>query len=172
MDIKPKTITQHCIKARFFEEVMKLPTEVKITSIDFDLGFTMKRLSEPVPSVLINAGVTALRKTTPSVEVTGRLTGTRTSMTKHVKTICDKLELKTNTVRVRRMTVQVGKNVGVFVRMTKKIPYSDEKLRRTTVLGLVKWEGSEAAIAKACNTNKFKCKYDVQTIRTVICEEG
>lgn len=170
MAVKQKAVVQHCIRSHFFDEVMRLPNAVKITSIFFEVGFAIKRLSQPVPTALVNRGVTAIRKSDPSVEVDGRVTGSRKKMTADVRTICNALRLNTNTVRVKRMTVQVGKNIGVFHRMQKVVPEGD-KMSRKTVLGLVKWEGNENEIAKACNTNKFKCRFDTQVIRTVICEE-
>ncbi len=173
--IKGKIITQHCIKNHFFNEVMELPKDVKIISLQFEVGFAIKRLSRPVPTKMSDLGVTAVRQSDPSVEIEGRLVGTRTSMKSAIKDICDKYDLKTNTVRVKRMQVATGKddkNLGVFHRMTKMIPDDEGKTRRNTVLGLVKWDGSETGIANACRTNSFSCKYDIQTIRTVICEEG
>lgn len=171
--IKPKPITQHCIKSHFFAEVMmNLPKAVKITSIQFEVGFAIKRLSRPITASMANCGVSAVRKSEPSVEIDGHLVGTRDAMKKNVKTICDNFGLKTNTVRVKRMTIEVGKMLGVFHRMQKTVPAGDDKVGRRTVLGLVKWEGDEDKIAKACHTNPFKCSYTVQTVRTVLCEEG
>ena len=171
--MKPKVITQHCIKSHFFNEVMRLPATVKIVSIQFEVGFAIKRLSQPVSTLLTNCGVTAVRKSDPSVEVEGRLTGSRANMVKNIGIICKQLGLKTNTVRVKRMTVQVGESLGVFHRMQKMIPGDDEKVRRMTVLGLVKWtDGKEKSIANACHTNTFKCQYTTQMVRTVLCEEG
>ena len=173
--MKSKTITQHCIKSHFFNEVMDLPKDVKIISIQFEVGFAIKRLSRPVPTKMVGLGVTAVVQSDPSVEITGRLTGSRTSMKSAIVDICKQYDLKTNSVRVKRMQVASGKNdknMGVFHRMTKMIPDDEGKAKRNVVLGLVKWDGSETDVANACNTNPFSCKYDIQTVRTVICEEG
>ena len=168
-----KSITQHCIRGHFFNEVMKLPAAVKIKEITFETGFAMKRMSEPITTKMEGHGVTYLSKTDPSMEVGGKLVGTRDSMKKSIKEICSEYGLAQNTVRVRRMVVAVGKNEGTFTRLSKKLPDGDEgKLRRVTVLGLMRWDGNENEIAKACSTNKFKCKYDTQIVRTVICQEG
>lgn len=172
MAVTPKVITQHCIKSHFFDEVMKLPKAVKILSVQFEAGFAIKRLSQPVSATMNGWGVTAIRKSDPSVEVEGRLSGARAAMKANILAITGALRLKSNTVRVKRMVVSVGKNIGTFHRMQKLIPGDDNKISRKTVLGLVKWEGSEKAIAKACHTNPFNCKYTTQVIRTVLCEEG
>lgn len=171
MAVKPKVITQHCIKSHFFEEVIRLPKEIKIVNIVFEVGFAIKRLSQPVPAKLEGCGVRAIRKSDPSVEVDGQLAGSRKHMAECVHTICNSLGLKANTVRVKRMTVDVGKNRGVFHRMQKLMP-EGEKVTRKTVLGLIKWDGSEVAIAKACHTKPFMCTYTTQLVRTVLCEEG
>lgn len=171
--VVPKVITQHCIKSHFFNEVMKLPEDVTITSIVFECGFAIKRQSQQIPVALAGCGVSAIRKSDPSMEVEGKLTGKRSRMIKDIATICKELDLKTNTVRVKRMTLTVGNDLGVFQRMQKMLPSeTNDKLKRVTVLGLVKWDGDEVKIANTCNAKAFKCKYDTQIIRTVICEEG
>ena len=74
---------------------------------------------------------------------------------------------------LRRLVVNVGKHQGVFVTMMKMLPTGDDgKLKRHQVLGLVKWDGSETAIAKGCSANTFKCTYATQVTRTVVCEEA
>lgn len=171
MKTTPIPITQQCIKKHFFSEVMLLPKEVKIISINFEVGLSMKRMSVPVSSALTELGVTAIRNADPSVEVDGRVVGSRKQMKEALNTITSSLGLNVNTVRVRRMTVEVGKNIGVFYRMNKKLPDGD-KVKRMTVLGLVKWTGDETAIANACHTNVYKCTYTTQMIRTVLCEES
>lgn len=171
MAIEPKVITQYCIKGHFFNEVMELPDDVKIVQIQFEVGFAIKRLSQPIPLALAKCGITAIRKSDPSLEVEGRLTGARSSMLTNINAICKAIELKRNTVRVKRMVVKVGENEGVFHRVQKLIPGDDNKVSRRTVLGLVKWNGDEEAIAAACNANAFQCKYDTQMIRTVLCDE-
>jgi hypothetical protein len=175
MAVKPKVITQHCIKSHFFEEVMKLPDTVKIISISFEFGFAIKRMSQIVPTSMAKCGVNAVRTSDPSFEVEGKLVGSRKHMKECVAKICQRFNLNPKTFRVKRMQVTVGKgdkNHGVFHRMQKLIPGDDDKVSRRTVLGLVRWEGSESAIASACHTNPFKCKYDTQIIRTVLCEEA
>lgn len=172
---KPKVITQHCIRSHFFDEVMKLPASVKIISINFEVGFSIKRMSQVISKKMADAGVTNICKSDPSVEIAGRLTGSRARMKVDVDTICKEAGLNPKTVRVKRMQVAVGandKNMGVFHRMTKKIPAADDKVERHVVLGLIKWDGDEKAIARACATNPYKCKFDTQIIRTVLCEEG
>ena len=170
--MKPKVITQHCIRSYFFDEVMRLPEEIKIVSVQFEVGFAIKRLSQPVPKAMALCGVSTIRKSDPSVEVEGKLVGTRAQMSTKITDVCKTLSLKKNTVRVKRMVVKIGANEGVFHRMQKMIPGDDNKVARRTVLGLVKWTGSETIIAKACHTNVFKCQYSTQIIRTVLCEEG
>lgn len=172
---RPKVITQHCIKSHFFDEVMKLPATVKIIAINFELGFSIKRMSQVIPEAMANAGVTYICQSDPSLEITGRLTGSRAKMKRDVATICRRAGLDQKTVRVKRMEVATGagdKHSGVFHRMTKKLAGPDDKVERHVVLGLIKWDGDEKAIARACSTNKYKCKFDTQVIRTVLCEEG
>ena len=166
-------IMQYCIKSHFFDEVMKLPEAVKIVELVFETGFAMKRMSEPITTKLADHGVTAMRKTDPSMEVEGKLTGTRNKMKTDIKAICDETGLNPKTVRVRRLVIDVKENQGHFARMTKMVPAGEDgKPRRLTVLGLLRWDGDENAIAKACSAKKFNCKYDTQIVRTVICEEG
>ncbi len=175
MATKPKVIIQHCIKSHFFDEVMKLPTTVKIIAINFEVGFAIKRMSQPISEVLVNAGVTYVCKSDPSLEISGRLTGSRASMKANLDLVCERSGLNRKTVRVKRMEVVCGKNdknQGIFHRMTKKLAGPDDKVERHVVLGLIKWDGDENAIARACSTNKYKCKFDTQVIRTVLCEEG
>ena len=172
---RPKVIIQHCIKSHFFSEVMTLPTEVKIIAINFEVGFAIKRMSQTIPQVMADAGVTYICKSDPSLEINGRLTGSRTKMKSDVATICKAAGLNPNTVRVKRLEVAVGagdKNMGIFHHMTKKLAGPDDKVERHVVLGLIKWDGDENAIARACSTKKYKCKFDTQIIRTVLCEEG
>ena len=172
---RPKVIIQHCIKSHFFNEVIKLPTAVKIIAINFEVGFAIKRMSQTIPKKMADAGVTYICKSDPSLEISGRLTGSRSRMSLDVNTICKIAGLNPNTVRVKRLEVAVGvgdKNQGVFHRMTKKLAAADDKVERHVVLGLIKWDGDENAIARACSTKKYKCKFDTQIIRTVLCEEG
>jgi hypothetical protein len=93
-------------------------------------------------------------------------------MNQALAVICEASALSSKTVRVKRMEVAVGKNVGVFHRMTKKLPAADDKVERHVVLGLIKWDGDENAIAKACSTKPYQCKFDTQLIRTVLCNEA
>ena len=88
---------------------MQLPKDVNIESIIFEVGFAIKRHSQPIPTLLSGHGVTAIRKSDPSVEVDGKLTGTRAGMKSCVGVICKSLDLKANTVRVKRMTVTTNK---------------------------------------------------------------
>lgn len=172
---RPKVIIQHCIKSHFFDEVMKLPTAVKIIAINFEVGFAIKRMSQVIPQKMADAGVTYICKSDPSLEINGRLTGRRARMKLDVNTICKGAGLNPNTVRVKRMEVAVGagdKNQGIFHRMTKKLAGPDDKVERHVVLGLIKWDGDESSIARACSTKKYKCKFDTQLIRTVLCEQG
>lgn len=169
---KPKVITQHCIKSHFFDEVIKLPVGVKIIAVNFEVGFAIKRMSQVVPERLVEAGVTYICKSDPSLELNGRLTGTRAQMKQAAALICEAAGLNPKTMRVKRMEVAVGKNIGVFHRMTKKIPAADDKVERHVVLGLIKWEGDENAIARACSTKPYQCKFDTQLIRTVLCSEA
>ena len=172
---RPKVIIQHCIKSHFFNEVMGLPPAVKIIAINFEVGFAIKRMSQVIPQKMADAGVTYICKSDPSLEISGRLTGSRSKMKLDVMLICKETGLNPNTVRVKRMEVAVGAgdvNMGVFHRMTKKIAAADDKIERHVVLGLIKWDGDENAIARACSAKKYKCKYDTQLIRTVLCEQG
>jgi len=172
---RPKVIIQHCIKSHFFEEVMKLPPSVKIIAINFEVGFAIKRMSQVIPKKMADAGVTYICKSDPSLEISGRLTGSRSRMSLDAHTVCKLAGLNPKTVRVKRMEVAVGakdKNQGVFHRMTKKLAGPDDKVERHIVLGLIKWDGDESAIARACATKKYKCKFDTQIIRTVLCEQA
>jgi hypothetical protein len=172
MVIENKTMVQYCIKSHFFDEVIKLPEEVRIVSLQFEVGFAIKRLSQPIPLALVKCGITAIRKSDPSLEVEGRLTGSRASMVTAVNSICKAIELRRNTVRVKRMVVKVGDNEGVFHRMQKKLRGDDSKVHRVTVLGLVKWTGDEEEIVQACNANPYHCKFDTHVVHTVLCDEG
>ena len=172
---RAKVITQYCIKSHFFDEVMKLPTAVKIIAINFELGFAIKRMSQVIPQKMSDNGVTYICKSDPSLEIAGRLTGSRSSMKTAVLAIAKDAGLNPKTVRVKRMEVAVGandKHQGIFHRMTKKLAGPDDKIERHVVLGLIKWDGDEKTIAKACTTNAYRCKFDTQVIRTVLCEEG
>jgi hypothetical protein len=175
MAARPKIIIQHCIKSHFFNEVIKLPASVKIIAINFEVGFAIKRMSQVIPQSMADAGVTYICKSDPSIEINGRLTGTRARMKLDILSICKDAGLNPNTVRVKRMEVATGlrdKHQGVFHRMTKKLAGPDDKVERHVVLGLIKWDGDESVIAQACSTKKYKCKFDTQMIRTVLCEEG
>lgn len=170
-----KPITQYCIKSHFFNEVIKLPTDVKILSINFEIGWAMKRMSQSIPTQQASNGVTYACKTDPSMEVSGKLVGSRASMKTCIDDICAHYGLNPNTVRVKRMEVAVGKNdkhTGVFHRMTKKVTGDDGKISQIRVLGLIKWDADEIAIAKAVQAHPYKCKFTTQAVRTVMCEEG
>jgi hypothetical protein len=170
-----KPITQYCIKSHFFNEVIKLPKEVKIVSINFEIGWAMKRMSQNIPQNMAGCGVTYACKTDPSMEVTGKLVGSRKNMSDCIDLICAHYGLNPKTVRVKRMEVATGNNdkhLGVFHRMTKKITGDDGKISQIRVLGLIKWDTDEIAIARAVQAHPYKCKFTTQAVRTVMCEEG
>jgi len=170
--ITPKEITQFCLpEVRVIEVLKMLPKKVKIVSLAFESGIAVKRVKKPVSIALEKCGVRTINETDPSLCVYGIWTGSREKMKEDLDLICNELGIPINTVRVKRMEVTVGKNAGTFHKIQKHVEGDDEKLRRQTVLALVKWDGQEKAVAQACNANTFACKYDIQTIRTVICKE-
>ena len=54
---------------------------------------------------------------------------------------------------------------------TMKAVETDGKISKETVLGLFSYKGDKNEIIRALSATKFKCKYTVQPVRTVICEE-
>jgi hypothetical protein len=171
MKIKTKPINQYCIKGHFLEEILGcIPEKVKIDEVAFEVGFAIKRMTISASSSLKAKGVTSVRSTEPSVEVEGKLYGSRKQILSNAKDICSAYSLNPKTVRIKRMLVSCNGNTGVLHRMTKMIP-DKERVRRVAVLGLVKWEGDEKALASSLTASTFICRYDTQIVRIVLCEE-
>lgn len=170
--LKPQEdITQWCLKSHFFDEVMKLPKEVKIEKIRFELGSTMKKHSLPIPPNLKKLGVSYMRESHPSFEVEGTFEfPKRADYEKAADELCTEVNMKRNTLRVKRLVLSVKGNRGVFARTSKTIK-GEEKSERKTVLGMFEWEGNANEIAKALSAGKFACKFEKHTVTSVFCEE-
>lgn len=167
-----KPIYQWCIKTTYFNEVMQLPKDVKIVSLSFEVGFSLKREVSVVPKALANLGVTYMRQPTASVEARGILSGkSRAQMKTTMQSICTELQLPIKHVRIIRMEVGTKEGTATFTRMTKKIEIGDGKTEMMKVLGIVRSDGDESNIINLCGAKKFVCKYDTQLVRTVICSE-
>lgn len=172
---KSKPLFQWCIKETYVNEVLELPKDLNITSITFEIGFSLKRVVSTIPEALREMGVSSLREPSASMEAFGTLIGSRAKMMANARAICRELQLDFRHMRVRRMTVAVNGTQAFFTRMTKNMDTGEEnKTHRVKVLGLVKFEGTETGmnkIVRLLTAKKIQCTYTPKTVMEVLCTE-
>jgi hypothetical protein len=148
---------------------MKLPEAVKIESVNFEVGISIKRHALPITAELKALGVRYIRESLPSMEVEGQLKcKTREEYVNKINALCESVRMKPETVRVKFMNVRIGANTAVLSR-TRKTTKEGGGTKQVTVLGIFEHTGNLNQIVKTLNAGKFVCKYELTTIRTVIC---
>jgi len=175
MKVKSKPLYQWCIRETYVSELEKLPKELTVEGITFEIGFSLKRVVSTIPAKMRELGVVSLREPTASMEAYGLLTGSRSTLFANAKEICKELHLDYRHMRARRFIVSLNGTKAYFTRMTKAMDTGEEnKTHRIKVMGLVKVEGSDANVNKIIQlltAKKIHCTYSVKPITTVICTE-
>lgn len=172
-----KELYQYCLMETYMGEVMELPEAVTIDEVTFELDWSLKRASSPIPRRLAELGVKRLTEPMSSMEASGLLTGKRKHIEASAKEICAMLKLDYRHMKVRRLTVSLGDAHATFTRMTKvmegpAIAEREGKKVRTKVLGHVVTQGTAEAserIIKVLGAKKVNCHYSVEPVRTVTC---
>lgn len=167
-----KELTQYCIDAYLFDEVMNLiPQEIKIQNIQLEAGTTFGKRKVIVPNHLKSLGVSYMREPYGQKEIYFNFEGiSRAAIKKNVIEACSKLGLSRAMVKVRSIVLLYDGAEAYFVRTKKSIKPDETDLRKKlTVLGVVSGAGQMSKLYEKLSVKQYSCKFETVETRIVRC---
>jgi hypothetical protein len=160
---KDKRMIQYCIDAVHFTEVLnRIPSEVTINKLLFEIGNPLGKLRED-PGVKLKAlGVNYIRRPHDRKEYNGSFEGiSRSKMTQNVKEICKEVNVLISDVRVVGLHIEHKDVKAYFKRVKKDIrPDTTDQRKKLTLLGMESYEGEKiSGLIAALSLDKYSCVY-------------
>lgn len=165
-------LTQHCIEAHYVDELLEIPDEVKIESVQWEIGEMHKKNQIKVPNKLKLLGVNYMRQ----LHATQHLEGTfedcsRDEIRRRMQMICKETGHNPKRFRVRYAKIAVEGAEATFKRVQKELRPTQDLRQKVKVLGLSTHTGNINKLLRAVSAKKFTCQIDYVTTRTVVCSK-